>query len=273
VTSFTKAMDRDSSRDAAAGDRAMPPAFSREWALFLDIDGTLVDIEDRPDTVRIDAGLRDLLRGLCGAMDGAVALISGRSVKEIDRLLAPLRLPAAGQHGAERRSANGLLHLHAPVLERMHEAADRLSRFAARRRGLIVESKGMSLALHYRLAPKLRKLAEAKMRELAMHLGPEYCLQQGKQVLELKPSGRDKGTAIEEFMREPPFAGRLPVFLGDDLTDEFGFACVNRLGGHSVKVGFGASVAAWRIADAAAVRRWLAGGILQRRDESVEGKA
>jgi trehalose 6-phosphate phosphatase len=267
-------MDRESRQGAAAGgEGTMPPAFSRKWALFLDFDGTLVDIEDRPDAVRIDEGLKELLHGLCAATGGAVALISGRSVKEVDRLLAPLRLPAAGQHGAERRSAGGELHFHAPVLERMHEAADKLSRFAARHRGLIVENKGMSLALHYRLAPKLRKLAEAKMRELAAQLGPEYGLQRGKQVLELKPSGRDKGTAIEEFMREPPFAGRLPLFIGDDLTDEFGFACVNRRGGHSVKVGPGESVAAWRIADASAVRRWLRGGIEQRHDESMEGKA
>lgn len=252
----------------------MPPAFSRKWALFLDIDGTLIEFEDRPDAVRIDEGLMELLRGLCAATDGAVALISGRSVKEIDRLFAPLPLPlpAAGQHGAERRSADGTLHLHAPVIERMHEAADRLSRFAARHRGLIVENKGMSLALHYRLAPKLRKLAEAKMRALAAHLGPEYGLQEGKQVLELKPSGRDKGTAIEEFMLEPPFAGRVPVFIGDDLTDEFGFACVNRLGGHSVKVGSGGSVAAWCVADAAAVRRWLRSGMEQGRDQDMEGR-
>lgn len=271
MTSFAQQMNLDLSQ--RGGDGAMPTAFSREWALFLDLDGTLVEFEDRPDAVRIDEGLMELLRGLCATTDGAVALISGRSVKEIDRLLAPLRLPAAGQHGAERRSADGTLHLHAPVIERMHEAADGLSRFAAPHRGLIVENKGMSLALHYRLAPRLRKLAEAKMRELAMHIGPEYGLQEGKQVLELKPSGRDKGTAIEEFMLEPPFAGRLPVFIGDDVTDEFGFACVNRLGGHAVKVGPGASVAAWRIADAAAVRRWLRSGIKQGGDESMEGKA
>lgn len=273
MTRFANEFNRDSSQDAAASNGAQPPPLSREWALFLDIDGTLVDIEERPDTVRIDEGLKDLLRRLFGAANGAVAVISGRSVKEIDRLLAPLRLPAAGQHGAERRSADGTLHLHAPVLERIHEAADRLSRFAMRHRGLIVENKGMSLALHYRLAPKQRKLAAAQMRELAMHLGPEYSLQQGKEVLELKPSGRDKGTAIEEFMGERPFVGRLPVFLGDDVTDEFGFSCVNRRGGHSVKVGLGPSVAAWRIADAAAVRRWLRSCIEQEREQPMDGKA
>jgi len=251
----------------------MPAAFSREWALFLDIDGTLVDFEARPDAVRINERLMELVRGLWAATNGAVALISGRTVKEIDRLFAPLRLPAAGQHGAERRAGDGKLHLHAPVIERMYDAADRLSCFAAQHRNLIVENKGMSLALHYRLAPHLRKLAEAIMHELAEYLGSEYCLQEGKHVLELKPSGRDKGTAIEEFMLEPPFAGRTPVFIGDDLTDEFGFACVNRLGGHSVKVGSGASVAAWRIADAAAVRHWLRSGMEQRHDQDMEDRA
>jgi trehalose 6-phosphate phosphatase len=272
VKSFEKAMDRESQRDAAAGEDGMPAAFSREWALFLDIDGTLVEFEARPDAVRIDERLLGLLRGLWAATNGAVALISGRSVKEIDRLFEPLRLPAAGQHGAERRSGDGTLHLHAPVIERMHVAADRLSRFAAQHWGLIVENKGMSLALHYRLAPDMRKLAEAKMLELAEYLGSEYCLQEGKQVLELKPSGRDKGTAIEEFMLEPPFAGRTPVFIGDDLTDEFGFACVNHRGGHSVKVGSGASVAAWRIADAAAVGRWLRRGMDQENDQNMEDR-
>jgi trehalose 6-phosphate phosphatase len=269
MTNFAHGKNHNLSQD---GD-AMLPIFTRKWALFLDIDGTLVEFEDRPDAVRVDEGLMELLRGLSAAMDGAVALISGRSVPEIDRLFAPLRLPAAGQHGAERRSANGTLHLHAPVIERMHEAVDRLSRFAAPHQGLIFENKGMSLALHYRLAPRLRKLAAAKMHELAAHLGPEYGLQEGKQVLELKPSGRDKGTAIEEFMLEPPFAGRVPVFIGDDLTDEFGFACVNRLGGHSVKVGSGASVAARRIVDAAAVRRWLRSSMEQGRDQDMEDRA
>lgn len=256
-----------------ARDSGMLPAFSREWALFLDIDGTLVDIADRPDAVRIDEGLKELLRKLCRTTDGAVALISGRSVEEIDRLLAPLQLPAAGQHGMERRSADGALHHHEAVWGRLHEAADGLSRFAARHRGLIVESKGMSLALHYRLAPRLRQLAHAKMRNLATQLGSDYGLQEGKQVVELIPSGRDKGTAIEEFTREPPFAGRVPVFIGDDLTDEFGFACVNRLGGYSVKVGPGTSVATWRVADAGAVRRWLRSGIEQGSNESMKDKA
>ncbi|HWQ38256.1 MAG TPA: trehalose-phosphatase [Burkholderiales bacterium] len=258
VRGFVPARDREARR-AAGG--AAPPAFSAHWALFLDIDGTLVDFEDRPDAVRVDAGLKELLGELSRATDGAVALISGRPVREIDRLFAPLHLPAAGQHGAERRSAGGTLHLHAPVLDRMQEAADRLTRFAARHRGLIVEAKGVTLALHYRLAPRLRKAAEQKMRELAADLGADYSLQQGKQVLELRPCGHDKGTAVEAFLREPPFAGRVPVFVGDDLTDEFGFASVNRAGGHSVKVGPGASVAAWRLPDARAVRRWLRAGL------------
>lgn len=250
----------------AAG--AAPGAFSATWALFLDVDGTLVDIADRPDAIVVDAALKELLRGVYRATSGALALISGRPVRDIDRFFAPLRLPMAGQHGAERRSADGTMHFHTPLLERLHEAGDSLSRFAAQYPGLIFESKGMSIALHYRLAPQLREAAQAQVRDLAARLRPEYELQEGKQVLELKPSGRDKGTAIEEFMHEPPFAGRMPVFVGDDLTDEFGFACVNRLGGHTVKVGPGASVATWRIADASAVRHWLRSGVGEARDEA-----
>jgi trehalose 6-phosphate phosphatase len=262
-------MERDPRGDPVAGD-AMPPALSPQWALFLDIDGTLVEIEERPDAVRIDDSLKALLRDLSIANGGALALISGRSVGEIDRMLAPLRLPVAGQHGAERRSADGALHHHGPLLDSLHQAAEKLSRFAARRKGLIVENKGMSLALHYRLAPRMRKAAEARMRELASQLGPDYAIQEGKAVLELKPTGRDKGSAIAEFMQEPPFAGRVPVFIGDDLTDDFGFARVNRLGGHSVKVGPGPSAATWRLADAGAVRRWLRNGLQQRQEPGTE---
>ncbi|HZP91810.1 MAG TPA: trehalose-phosphatase [Burkholderiales bacterium] len=268
-----QATDRGPLDGAQAASGSVPGAFSAAWALFLDVDGTLVDFADRPDAIVVDEALKELLRDAHRAARGAVALISGRAVQEIDRLFAPLRLPVAGQHGAERRSADGTMHFHTPLLERLHEAGDRLSRFAAQHPGLILESKGMSIALHYRLAPQLREAAQAQVRDLAARLRPEYELQEGKQVLELKPSGRDKGTAIEEFMREPPFAGRRPVFVGDDLTDEFGFACVNRLGGHAVKVGPGASVATWRIADASAVRQWLRSGIGKARDDAGKEEA
>jgi trehalose 6-phosphate phosphatase len=125
----------------------------------------------------------------------------------------------------------------------------------------------MTLALHYRRAPELREVAERAMRALAGSLGDAFELQAGKFVFELKPSGKDKGSAIAEFMREAPFSGRLPVFIGDDLTDEHGFDVVNRLGGHSVKVGPGPSRARWRLEDASAVREWLA-ACIEREDRA-----
>ncbi|HXF67290.1 MAG TPA: trehalose-phosphatase [Burkholderiales bacterium] len=235
------------------------PAFSPDWAFFLDIDGTLLEHAERPDAVRADPALGRLLAGLQRACGGALALISGRPVAEMDALFAPLRLPAAGQHGVERRDARGTVHRHAIPAEPLRRAARRLGDFAARHAGMLLEDKGHSLALHFRLAPELSGAARAAVAEALAELGPQFEMQAGKLVFELKPGGRDKGTAIEEFMRETPFLGRTPVFIGDDLTDEYGFGIVNRLGGHAIKVGEGHSAAPWRLADAAAVRCWLAG--------------
>jgi trehalose 6-phosphate phosphatase len=139
----------------------------------------------------------------------------------------------------------------------MRSAAAEIRAFAAKHEGLLFEDKGASLALHYRLAPQLAAAAHSVMHKAAQHLGEGVEVQGGKMVAELKPSGRDKGIAIEEFMQEAPFRGRVPVFLGDDLTDEDGFHVVNRLGGHSVKIGPGVTSARWRLRDAAGVRLWL----------------
>jgi len=239
-----------------AADKRLP-AFAPGWAIFLDIDGTLLEHVERPDAIRADAALSKLLIALQEVAGGALALISGRPVAELDVLFAPLRLAVAGQHGIERRDADGKLHRHAFALEPLRRAARQLGEFAARHAGLLLEDKGCSLALHFRLAPQLAGAAREAVAEVLATLGPGFEIQDGKMVFELKPGGRDKGTAIEEFMAEAPFAGRLPVFVGDDTTDEYGFAIVNRVGGHSIKVGPGPSSARWRIADAAAVREWL----------------
>ena len=234
----------------------MPP-FAAGWALFLDVDGTLLDHAEHPQAVHVEAGLLRLIEGLLDATDGALALISGRSVEDIDRLFAPLAVPLAGQHGTERRSANGTLHRHGPALEHLGRAAAELVRLTSAHGAFLLENKGMTLALHYRRAPELGTLAEREMRRIAAALGDEFELQAGKFVYEIKPSGKDKGSAIAEFMAEAPFSGRIPVFVGDDLTDEYGFDVVNRAGGHSVKVGPGETRARWHLADAAAVRCWL----------------
>lgn len=236
----------------------MPP-FVPGWAFYLDVDGTLLDHADHPQAVRVGPALLRLLEDLLGASGGSVALISGRAVADIDSLFAPLVFPAAGQHGTELRSASGALRHHTPPIEHLGRAAADIVRLVAAHAGLVFENKGMTLALHYRSAPQLRGVANREMRRIAAALGEEFELQEGKFVCEIKPSGKDKGTAILELMAEPPFAGRVPVFVGDDLTDEYGFAAVNGAGGHSVKVGPGATRAHWRLADAAAVLGWLGG--------------
>jgi len=233
------------------------PDFAPDWALFLDVDGTLLDFAAHPQDVRVDADLRELLAALRELTGGALALVSGRSVADVDRLFAPLVLPAAGLHGIERRSATGEFRDPLHAREVIGAVAGKVMALAAANPGFGFEDKGLALALHYRQAPYLRSLAEREMRTILATLGPGFELQGGKFVVEIRPGGRDKGLAITEFAQEPPFAGRVPVFIGDDLTDETGFAVVNRLGGHSVKVGPGITHARWRLFDALAVRRWL----------------
>jgi trehalose 6-phosphate phosphatase len=241
------------------------PALAPGWAFFLDVDGTLLEIAPRPEAVQAHEDDRRLLGALHEAAGGAVALISGRALAGIDALFSPIRLPAAGLHGIERRDAAGRIHRHAFPGEALRRAAARLDDFASRHPGLVFEDKGASLALHYRLAPHLAAQAGEAVDAAAAELGESVEIQRGKMVLEVKPSGRNKGSALEEFMAEVPFAGRTPVFIGDDLTDEHAFAVVNRLGGHSIKVGEGATLAKWRLEGVRALHVWLAAWIDEAR--------
>jgi len=234
------------------------PAPRPDWAYFFDIDGTLVDLGDDPGGVRLDRDLRSLIDALHVAAGGAVALISGRDIPDIDALMEGVRLPAAGQHGTERRDAAGRITHHAVRTAQLDWAHDQIAAAAAKHPGLVLQHKGLSLALHYRRAPRLGGYAHRLVRSLLPRLGKEYCLQRGKRIVEVKPAGKDKGAAVLEFMAEAPFRGRTAVFLGDDLTDEYGFATVNRLKGHSIKVGPGRTSARFRLRNVAAVRAWLA---------------
>ena len=236
------------------------PMAQPQWAYFFDIDGTLVDFAPSPSGVRIDRELRRSLERLYLAADGAMALISGRSIADIDRLFPGARLPVAGQHGIERRDPLGLVVRHAFPSEKLVWVRRRLTDAVARHGGLLLEDKGLSLALHYRRAPRLGGFVHRLMRSLQTQIGAEFCVQPGKRVVEIKPTGRHKGIAVLEFMQEKPFRGRMPVFVGDDATDEYGFATVNRLAGLSVKVGPGPTVARWRLQNARAVREWFERG-------------
>ena len=239
----------------------MPPAPSVDWAYFLDVDGTLIDLADTPDAVHVDAALRELIARLHRASGGAVALVSGRALADLQQHLGKLRLPLAGQHGLERRDAAGRVRIQAEPPAANSAIKEALAPVLARHAGLLLEDKGLTLALHYRRSPQLASYAHRLMARLAAAAGAGLEVQRGDCVAEIKPAGADKGTAIAAYLAEPPFSGRHPVFIGDDRSDEHGFAAVNKLDGISIKVGKGASCARFRLRDVAAVRHWLEGAL------------
>jgi trehalose 6-phosphate phosphatase len=236
-------------------------------ALFLDVDGTLLEIAPRPELVRVPDGLPSLIMRLSAARGGALALISGRPLAQLDQLFQPWQGAAAGLHGLERRRADGILDRVVDV----HSAAaldslrPKLEALAADGTGLTLEDKGGTLALHYRAAPyrepEIRAVVETLHREIASVLR----LIIGKMVVEFQPRGADKGRAIAAFLAEPPFLERRPVFVGDDTTDEDGFAEIRPRGGIAVRVGpfDGATAANYRLPTVEAVLAWLASSVLR----------
>jgi trehalose 6-phosphate phosphatase len=227
-------------------------------ALFLDIDGTLLEIAPTPDAVVVPAALRNTLQLASAREQGALALVSGRSLAAIDRLFRPLVLPAAGLHGAERRGADGAVTRPQVDQCALDQARAALVNLARRYPGVLLEDKGACMALHYRAAPRCEPEVRAQMVDIAADLGDSFVLRKGKCVLELAPAGASKRTAVEAFMHEEPFSGRVPVFIGDDITDEDGFAAVNAMGGHSVRVGSPmATQARHSFATPSAVVAWL----------------
>ena len=233
-----------------------------ESAFFFDVDGTLVDIAPTPEGVRVAPELPGRLERLSAACGGALALVSGRRILDIDRLLQPLVAPAAGVHGLERRRADGSI-----VRIEGTAALDRVrvefARFVAGRPGVRLEDKELSLALHYRLAPEEEPAVRDVARRAIAPFADEIKLLEGKMVVEVKPQGTNKGTAIAAFLREAPFEGRRPVFVGDDVTDEDGFAAVNEAAGVSILVGERPSAACWSLPSVAGVHRWL-GELVER---------
>jgi trehalose 6-phosphate phosphatase len=231
---------------------------SERHAVFLDFDGTLVDIASKPDRVSVPESLLTTIQSVHDRLDGALALVSGRSIADLDALVDPLHLPIAGVHGIEHRDGFGKTRSESSTVipENVREHMRKLAESDA---GLILEDKGISLALHYRLAPERESFIRADLEEIFTHLGQDFILQDGKMVLELRPAGASKGTAVRKFMSSEPFAGRRPIFIGDDITDEDAFEVVNELGGYSVKVGprDQATLARFELKNVAAVRDWL----------------
>jgi trehalose 6-phosphate phosphatase len=248
-------------KSSRANRRALaPPPLHRDQALFLDFDGTLVEIAQSPSLVRVPAELPELLRELTSWLDGAVAVVSGRPLDELARMLAPFHGGIAGDHGLERRLGDGTV-----TRCLAHHELDRfrplVAGFAARHNGVLLEDKGGSLALHYRQSPALAARCRALVRRAAQASNGALATIAGKMVVELIPQSAGKGRAIAGFLADPPFRGRLPVFVGDDITDEDGFAVVNRTGGVSVHVGGGATIAHHNLATVGDVLAWLTRGL------------
>ena len=235
------------------------PVQGERWSLFLDFDGTLAELAETPDGVRVDPELPATLCALHRSLDGALAVVSGRSIAQLDAFLAPARLPAAGIHGLERRGVNGVFgpgEISTRALDPLRVVLAPMVEDDPR---LVVEDKGASLVLHYRRAPEREE--ECRQVVMGMLTGEAelagFRVVFGKRMVEAVPAGCNKGSAIRNFMREAPFAGRRPVFAGDDLTDEDGFSAVAELSGLGVKVGKGPTCAPYRAASVGELLAWL----------------
>lgn len=233
---------------------------TQRYALFLDFDGTLVDIAPTPEAVTVSDELRQNLHDLRIRFDGAMALVSGRRIANLDAYLAPHRFDAGGLHGLEIRIAGALLDRPAGDRQSLHAMGEHLRRRLIAWPGALLEDKEHSLAVHWRMAPEAGPALGDLLEEATAALGAGYRLQRGKSVAEILPAHADKGRAIEAILNEPPYKGCTPIFFGDDVTDEDGIRIVNALGGLSVNVGARSSAAMFREPDPhfvrARLRRW-----------------
>ena len=237
--------------------QSAPPAAERNWSLFLDFDGTLVDFAARPEDVVVDIGLRELLARLHQTMNGAIAIISGRQLVDLDRMIGLPFLPMAGQHGLEWRDSFGRVAKvdDEPLPPELIEAA---RRWCEGHDGARLEIKDFALAVHVRANPRLYGEALSLGRALVEEMPGKLMVQLGVQVVEIRRSGASKGSVVATMMRDEPFVGRMPVFVGDDRTDEDGFAEATRTGGFGLLVGpERPSIARHRLRRPAHLRLWL----------------
>jgi trehalose 6-phosphate phosphatase len=228
------------------------------WALFIDIDGTLLDIAPTPDAVHVPPHLVELLERLVRGLDGSVALLTGRRVADADRLLAPLRLVASGVHGTELRAERGgSIRMLAPKVT--PEFVQTISQVTALSPGILVEQKGAGVAVHYRNAPEVRELVVAELKRIVAGARYDVALRRGRKVIEAVPSAFSKATALTWLAGRPPFKGRVPIMIGDDAGDESAFAAAEKLGGIGLSVaGEHFSRAAADFDGVASVHAWLA---------------
>lgn len=241
-------------------NHSTPPGPQKDWVYFLDFDGTLVDIAERPEGVRVKRELVILLTALARATGEAVVLVSGRPISSLDFHLQPLRLRAAGLHGLEcRRERDGVVEGSGLSVAELDPIRPLLTDFAADNEGVEIEDKGVAIAVHYRRAPEREAQARQVARTACHDLGPAFTCLPGKMVYEIKPRSAHKGDVIDKFMAIGAFSGRRPVFVGDDVTDEDGFRACNARGGVSVRVGptNGPTDATFRLSDVQEVEAWL----------------
>lgn len=213
------------------------PEVERHWALFLDLDGTLLDIAAAPDKVVTPSRLTDALVRVGIALGGALAVVSGRRLDEVDRLLSPLRVPLAAEHGALIRLPSGELHRVPATCCPPREWIEELRDATRDWNGILVEEKVYSVALHYRQAPDRRSAVRQLATSLVRAAPDRFELLAAREAFEIRPKGITKGQAVELLMDHEPFRARQPVFVGDDVTDEDGMEVAVRLGGLGLNVG------------------------------------
>jgi len=235
------------------------PGADERWALFVDVDGTLLDFAPRPDLVHLPSATRGLLARLHAALDGALAVLSGRDLPDLDHLLAPLQLPVGAMHGLTRRDADGIVVAPAVPAEVAAAVEQDCATVARELPGVRLENKShRAFALHYRGAETQADAVHARAAAIAERFATHYLLQPGSCVAELKPAGGDKGDALVAFGLTKRFSGRRPVAIGDDLTDEAAFAAAARGGGFGIIVGpRRPTEARYALATPAALHAWL----------------
>ncbi|MET3924391.1 trehalose-phosphatase [Devosia sp. 2618] len=243
-----------------------------QLAIFTDFDGTLVELAETPDSIDVPVSLAHELERTVRELDSAFAVLTGREISDIDRFLAPLHLPIAGAHGTQRRRADGFVEGVDPAaIDAANHIADAIRPLTAAHPGLLLETKEGAVALHFRQSPDLQDAVMLAMQEAVSEVDG-FTLVPGKMVIEARSKGVNKGDALRAFMREEPFLGRTPIFIGDDVTDEDGFIAAQDLGGVGIKLGQGTTAARMRIADVASVRALIQGlsDIAARdRDETI----
>ena len=248
---------------------AFAPHAAPQLAIFTDFDGTLVELAERPELIDVPDSLAGQLERAAQEFDMAFAVLTGREISTIDEFLSPLMLPIAGAHGTQRRRADGFLETVDPAaVLGAEQIAAAMAPLLQAHPELLIETKEGAVAIHFRQAPELEAAVRLAMEE-ALHQVTDFTIVPGKMVLEARPKGVTKGTALRAFMREEPFLGRTPIFIGDDKTDEDAFIAAQDLGGVGIKLGEGETAARMRIANVASVHALLQGlGDIAARDRA-----